>query len=79
MGFSIQTLSAIFYTNDGIIASLESVRLKGEFDAHTGLFDKVGLRTNARKSASILPAMSHPTRMVNQGLHSASDGAGTLI
>ena len=39
LGESIQTLAVLFYTNDGIVASLESARLQGAFDVLTGLFD----------------------------------------
>ena len=49
LGESIQTLSALFHTNDGLIASLESAFLQGEFDVLPGLFEQVGLRTNKGK------------------------------
>ena len=46
---SIQTLSALFYTNDGPVASPERSLLKVLFDALTVLFNQVGLRTNKVK------------------------------
>ena len=50
---SIQTLSALFYASDGLVASLESARLQGVFDALKGLFNRVHLRTNEGKTASM--------------------------
>ena len=46
LGTSIQALSALFYANDGLVAFPKSARLQGAFNALTGLFDHVGLRTN---------------------------------
>ena len=43
---SIQTLLALFCVNDELVASPESASLQGVFDALTGLFDRLGLRTN---------------------------------
>ena len=50
LGTSIQALSALFYTNDVLFLSPESARLQGAFDALTGLFNRLGLRTNKRKT-----------------------------
>ena len=47
---SIQALSALFYANDVLVASIESIHLQGVFDVLSGLFDRVGLRTNERKT-----------------------------
>ena len=49
LGTPIQTLLALFYTNDGIVASPERAHLQVAFDALTGLFDQVFLRTNEGK------------------------------
>ena len=38
--------TSIFYADDGLVASKESAHLQGVFDALTGLFDRLGLRTN---------------------------------
>ena len=46
---SIHALSEIFYVDVGIIASHESARLQGAFDALTGLFYRVGLQINEGK------------------------------
>ena len=52
-GMSIQDLSALFYANDGLVASTKSARLQGSFDNLTGLFGRVGLRTNKGKTVSM--------------------------
>ena len=46
VGTSIQTLLALFYANGGLVASPESARLQGVFDALTGLFGQVVLLMN---------------------------------
>ena len=53
LGTSTQTRSGIFYADDEIVASLDIAHLQGGFDAFTGLFDRVGLRNNKLKTASI--------------------------
>ena len=53
LGTTIQALSALFYADDGFVASPESARLQGAFDALKGLFDRVGLRTNKGKTVSM--------------------------
>ena len=50
LGTSTQTRSGIFYADDEIVASLDIAHLQGGFDAFTGLFDRVGLRTNEGKT-----------------------------
>ena len=52
-GSSIQTLSELFYSNDGLVTLAESARLQGFFDALTGLFGQGGLRTNKGKTVSM--------------------------
>ena len=59
LGESIQTLEALFYAYDGIVASPESSRLQGEFDVLTGLFDRLGLRTNKGKTVSMACRLCH--------------------
>ena len=49
LGESIQTLAALSYANDGLIASLESACLQESFGVLSGLFEQVGLRTNKGK------------------------------
>ena len=53
LGISIQALLALFYANDVSVASPKSARLQGAFDALTGLFDLVDLRTNKGKTVSM--------------------------
>ena len=50
IGLSIQDLAVYFYANDGIVASIQHDKLQLEFDVLTGLFKRVGLRTNTRKT-----------------------------
>ena len=50
MGTSIQAFLPLFYADDGIVASSESARCQGAFDALTGLFDCTAtLRGRARE------------------------------
>ena len=49
----IETLAALFYADDGLVAFPESARLQGAVSVLTGLFDQVGLRTNKGKTVSI--------------------------
>ena len=80
LGESIQTLAALFYADDGIVASPESARLQGAFDVLMGLFDQVVLRNNKEKTDIMACRTCHPPpRVVNGGLHSASDSTGTLL
>ena len=53
LGTSLKALSALFYTNDRLVASPESARLQGSFDALTGLFNQVDLQTNKVKMVSM--------------------------
>ena len=60
LGASIQTLSALFYTNDGLVVLPESARLQGVFDALTSIFDLVVFCTNERKTVSMACQPCHP-------------------
>ena len=42
--------AALFYANNGVVASTDPGWLQSEFDLMMGLFDRVGLRTNVRKT-----------------------------
>ena len=46
--------AALFYANDGMVASSDPVWLQGAFNALVGLFDRAGLRTNARKTIGMV-------------------------
>ena len=50
----IRTRIAIFYSNDGLIASRNPETLQKAIDLLTGLFDRVGLQTNIRKTEVII-------------------------
>ena len=77
---SIQTLLALFCVNDELVASPESASLQGVFDALTGLFDRLGLRTNRGGYGNHgLPYISQPPHLVNRGLQLASEGTGNLL
>ena len=53
MGTSIQAFLPLFYADDGIVASSESARCQGAFDALTGLFGRVGHCTNKGKTVGM--------------------------
>ena len=53
LGTSIHTISSLFYVDDRLVASPEIARLQELFDALTGLFDQVGLRTNEGEMVSM--------------------------
>ena len=46
--------AAFSYADDGMAASLDPVWLQGAFNALVGLFDRVGLQTNARKTVGMV-------------------------
>ena len=64
-GRAVQWLEAFFYADDGILASPRSARLQATLDVLTGLFDRVGLQTNVKKTVGIV---FQPCRMA--GVHS---------
>ena len=46
----IRNLVACFYADDGLVAARDADTLQKAFDILTGLFDRVGLRTNTTKT-----------------------------
>ena len=50
LGTPIQSLFMLFYNDDGLVAPPESACLQEASDALTGLFNRVGLRTNEGKT-----------------------------
>ena len=46
--------SALFYADDGMVVSSDPAWLQGAFTALVGLFDRVGLLTNYRKTVSMV-------------------------
>ena len=51
--------SAVFYANDGMVASSDPAWIQGAFSALVAIFDRVGLRTNVGKTVSMA---CHPCR-----------------
>ena len=45
---------ALFYADDGMVASSDTVWLQGAFNVLIGLFDRVGLRTNFGKTVGMV-------------------------
>ena len=46
--------AALFYADNGMVASSDPGWLQGAFNTLVGLFDRVGLRTNVRKTVGML-------------------------
>ena len=46
--------AALFYADDGMVASSDLAWLQGAFNALVGLFDRVGLRKNVRNTVSMV-------------------------
>ena len=46
--------AALFYADDGMVASSDPAWLQGAFTALVGLFDRVGLRTNVGNTVSMV-------------------------
>ena len=46
--------ATFLYADDGVVASTDPVWLQGSFDTLTGLFDRVGIRTNFKKMVRII-------------------------
>ena len=44
----------MFYADNGMVASSDPVWLQGAFNDLVGLFDRVGLRTNVRKTVGMV-------------------------
>ena len=53
LGATIQDLTAYFYVGGGIVASTQPERLQGVFNVLTDLSDRVGFRSNTRKTVSM--------------------------
>ena len=54
MGQEGRHQAALFYANDGMVASSDPGWLQGAFNVLVGLFDRVGLRTNVRKTVGMV-------------------------
>ena len=53
----------MFYADDGMVALSDPAWLQGAFNALLGLFDRVGLQTNVRKTVSMV---CHPCQAVGK-------------
>ena len=66
----VRRLLACFYADDGLIVARDPGDLQVAFDVLTGLFDRVGLRTNTMKTEAMVflpgklrtPLTADPTR-----------------
>ena len=59
IGQTIIDLEAYFYADDGIVALNQPERLWRAYDVLTGLFDRVGLKTNTAKMVSMVRQSCH--------------------
>ena len=50
----VRKLMAAFYADDGLVASRDPVRLQQAFNELTALFERVGLKTNAKKTEVVV-------------------------
>ena len=46
--------AAFFYADSGLVASIDPGWLQSRFDTLTGIFDRVGLQTNVRKTVGMV-------------------------
>ena len=53
--------ATFFYADDGMVASTDPFWVQGSFDTLNGLFNRVGLYTNVRKTVGML---CHPCHIV---------------
>ena len=60
--------TVLFYAKDGMVASLDPNCLQGTFHALVGLFDRMGLQTNARKIVGIV---CHPCQLAGNTTQTA--------
>ena len=80
LGLSLRDLAAYFYANDGLIVSTQPERMQREFNVLTGLFDRVVLRTNMRKTVSMAHQPCHaPGRMSVETYGRLTTGTGLIF
>ena len=53
-GREVLQCSAFFYMDDSMVTYTEPAWIQGELDTLTGLFNRVGIQTNAGKKVGIL-------------------------
>ena len=77
LGLLIQDLAEYFYAKYVIFSSTQPERIQREFEFLSGLFDQVGLRTNARKMLSMSCRKFHvPVRMSLEAYERRTTGMG---
>ena len=54
IGHEVRHQATLFYADDGMVALSNPAWLQVEFTALVGLFDRVGLQTNFRKTVSMV-------------------------
>ena len=54
LGRVVQWMTALFYANDGLLASPRTDLLRAVPDVLTGLFDRVDLQTNVYKTVGMV-------------------------
>ena len=73
-----QHQAALFYADDGMIASSDPRWLKWAFTVLVGLFDRVGLRTNRKKNVKHdVQTVQHAGEQVGGNLRAHNDGGRT--
>ena len=53
LGLEIRRLLAVFYVDDGVLASTDPTFLQTSFEKLVDLFERVGLRTNTTKTEAM--------------------------
>ena len=77
LDISIQDLAEYFYAGDGLVASTQLERLHRASGVFTGLFDRVSLRMNTRKTVSMDCQKCHtPVRMYLEAYYRRTTGTG---
>ena len=76
----MQQLAAFFYVDDGFFTSTQPETLHWAFGVLSGLFDRVGLRKNTRKTVIMACHLFHkPGRMLVEAYERPKVGTGTMF
>ena len=77
LGLTIRDLAEYFYSDNGLVTSTQLERLHRAFDILSGLFGRVGLRMNKRKTVSMACQPCHaPGRMYLEAYKRQTTGTG---
>ena len=76
---AIQWLTALFYVNDGLLASPKLDRLQAAMYVLTGLLNRVGHQTNVEKSCDDVTYLLHCWRSSGDGAHAEDDMSGAMF